>query len=180
MLKNINNELEIDFLESITCDIHPKTSDTQLVVLKSDMFIQLETGKMEKAYLRYVLPFKYKSITKIEQIEPEIEKGKDILLEFFRKFEKEKKWTVKFKKDKEIEAVYYAKTYYAKNPLKVYFEKQSIEVKKKKSIEIPETYIECQSHYGFSLKTCTDCALKSQKGCGKIREDIMNFYLEKI
>ena len=60
----------------------------------------------------------------------------------------------------------------------IIFDEESVEVKKIESIEISGTYIECQTQ--FSSKDCNDCSLKIQEGCGKIREDIMNFYLGKI
>ena len=62
----------------------------------------------------------------------------------------------------------------------ILFEEQSIEVKEKESVEIPETYIECQDYYSRSLKTCNNCALKSQQDCGRIRENIMKFYQARI
>jgi hypothetical protein len=110
------NNLEIDFLESIECAILAKTSDTQLAVLRSHMFIQLENGKMEKSLLMHTIPIKHRTIViKQEQIKPEIEAGKRILLEKFRKFEKERKWTVT--------SLDGTKVYCARNPLRIYFDK---------------------------------------------------------
>jgi hypothetical protein len=62
----------------------------------------------------------------------------------------------------------------------IFFEEQDIEIKERESIEIPETYAECQDYYNRSLKTCSNCALKSQHGCGRIRENIMKFYHTRI
>ena len=113
---NKTNSLETDFLENIECVILAKTSDTQLVVLKSHMFIQLENGKMEKSLLMHTIPFKHRTIIEQEQIKPEIEVGKKRLLEKFRKFEKERKWTVTSLDETE-------KVYCARNPLRIYFDK---------------------------------------------------------
>ena len=73
-----------------------------------------------------------------------------------------------------------ASTFFLGSETTILFEEQDIEVKEKESVEIPETYTECQHYYSRSLKICSNCALKSQQNCGRIRKNIMKFYHTRI